>query len=259
MINKYPFILVHGIILKDYKFFKAFTKIEKSLNDAGYIAITSTTDGFGSIENNAKQLKKQILEVLKKYNVDKVNLIAHSKGGLDAKYMIKELDMEDKVASLTTLCTPHKGSKIADLMLSLPKFIIKILEFFINKTYKLFKDENPDCYLVAMQLSTHTNIDEETIDFSDKIYCQSYSTTLHRGRDDFILGIPFKFSAHLEKDLSDGLVSKESSKFANYKGDCIEESISHGQIVGFTLSRKKKIKVIEFYLALCKNLMEMGF
>ena len=141
MINKYPFILVHGIVLKDYKFFKAFTKIEKSLNDAGYIAITSTTDGFGSIENNAKQLKKQILEVLKKYNVDKVNLIAHSKGGLDAKYMIKELDMEDKVASLTTLCTPHKGSKIADLMLSLPKFIIKILEFFINKTYKLFKDE----------------------------------------------------------------------------------------------------------------------
>ena len=69
----------------------------------------------------------------------------------------------------------------------------------------------------------------------------------------------FKAFTKIEKSLNDGLISRKSSKFANYKGDYIEESISHGQIVGFTLSRKKKIKVIEFYLALCKNLMEMGF
>lgn len=259
MKNKYPIILVHGIVLKDYKFFKAFTKIEKALNDNGYVAITSTTDGFGSIENNAAQLKKQIFEVLEKYNVDKVNLIAHSKGGLDAKYMIKELDMEDHVATLTTLCTPHKGSKLADMILSFPKFIIKILEFFINHTYKFFNDENPDCLLVAKQLSTHNHIDEETIDISDKVYCQSYSTTMHKSKDDFILGIPLQFSKHLEKDHSDGLVARNSTMFGHYKGDCIEDSISHGEIVGFTLSKKKKIKVIEFYLELCNELKENGF
>ena len=63
MKNKYPIILVHGIIVKDFKIFKAFGKIEKSLKDAGYYVETSATDGFGTIENNAEQLKKQILRL----------------------------------------------------------------------------------------------------------------------------------------------------------------------------------------------------
>ena len=131
MKTKYPILLVHGIVIKDWKFVKCFGNIKKVLNQAGFDIETSKTDGFGTIENNANQLKKQIEEMLVKYNTDKVNIIAHSKGGLDSKYLIKELKMEDHVASLTTLCTPHKGSKIADKLLSLPKWIIKILEIFV--------------------------------------------------------------------------------------------------------------------------------
>ena len=194
MQTKYPIVLVHGILVKELKHFKAFGKIEKSLKEQGYYVETSLTDGFGSIETNALQLKKQILRILDEQKVEKVNLIAHSKGGLDSKYMIKELDMEDKIASLTTLSTPHKGSKLANKLLSLPKFIVKILEFWINLFYKICKDENPDCVLVAKQLSVVNNIEEETINFSDKVYCQSYSTTLKRSKDDFIMGIPLIFS-----------------------------------------------------------------
>ena len=65
---KYPIILVHGIALKDVKFFKAFGRIENILKAEGNIVYTSETDGFGTIENNAQQLKKQILEVLEKDN-----------------------------------------------------------------------------------------------------------------------------------------------------------------------------------------------
>ena len=259
MKTKYPIILVHGIIVKELKFFKAFGKIEKTLKDEGFSVYTSLTDGFGSISNNANQLKKQILKILEEEKVSKVNLIGHSKGGLDCKYLIKHLNMEDYVASLTTLSTPHKGSKLADKLLSMPKIIVKFLEFWINLFYKLFKDENPDCVLVAKELSVINNIEEETFNFSSKVYCQSFSTTLRKSKDDFIMGIPLVFSKRFEKDLSDGMVANYSTKFGDYKGDCLEDSISHSEIVGFSLSKKKRKKVEEFYIELCNELAQNGF
>ena len=110
---KYPIILVHGIILKDFLHFKAFGKIEKILKNAGYHVYTADHDGLGTIQSNAEQLKCFVNRVLSIEGVDRVNLIAHSKGGLDSLYMIDRLSMSDKVASLTFLCTPHKGSPIA--------------------------------------------------------------------------------------------------------------------------------------------------
>ena len=256
---KYPVILVHGIVIKDFLFIKAFGKIENKLRKEGYLVFTSKTDGFGTIEYNASILKMQIEEILDKYQVDKVNIIAHSKGGLDSKYMIKHLNMEDKVASLTTLCTPHKGSKIADNILKLPNWIIKFLAFWINLFYRICKDKKPNCIEVAKQLSTINSLEEETISFSNKVYCQSYSTTLKKSRDDFIMGIPLMFSKRWEKDCSDGLVSKESSKFENYKGDCLDESISHSEIIDYSLSKKKREKVRLFYKELCNDLEAKGF
>ena len=259
MKTKYPILLVHGVMIKDWKFIKCFGNIKKMLNQAGFDVETSKTDGFGTIENNAIQLKKQVEEMLIKYNTSKVNIIAHSKGGLDSKYMIKELNMESSIASLTTLCTPHKGSKIADKILMLPKWIIKILEFWINLIYKIFKDENPDCLTVAKQLESVEDIETKTKNFSDVVYCQSYSTTLKRSKDDFIMGIPLIFSRKYEHDKSDGMVSNNSSKFGIYKGDCLEESVSHSEIIGYSLSKKKRKRIEEFYIRLCKDIMELGF
>ncbi len=251
-----PIILVHGIVLKDIKFFKAFGRIERILKEQGHMVYTAKTDGFGTIETNAIQLKAFIEQVLKKHSAEKVNIIAHSKGGLDAKYMIQELNMHQKVASLTTLCTPHKGSQIASKILKLPKPIIKITAFWINLIYRIFGDKKPNAYQVCKELQSKP---VDTLLLSNDIYCQSYSTTLRRSRDDFIMGIPLIFSKHWEKEPSDGLVSNQSSCFGNYKGDCLEESISHSEIVDFMVNKRKKEKIYQFYISLCLELENMGF
>ena len=137
MNSRYPFILVHGVMLKDFKFLRAFGRIEKNLNEAGFKVYTAQTDGFGTIENNAEQLKKEILEILDEENAEKINIIAHSKGGLDGKYMIENLNMREKTASLTTLCTPHKGSQIATMLLRLPDFLKRFIAFWINLVYRI--------------------------------------------------------------------------------------------------------------------------
>ncbi len=256
-VTRYPVILVHGIILKDNPFFKSFGKIEKNLKKSGYSVFTAPIDGFGAIENNAEQLKAFVQKILEQEHAEKVNLIAHSKGGLDSKHMIQCLGMEDKVASLTTLCTPHLGSPIASYILGYPRWILKFIAFWINLWYKIFGDKHPDCMEVCKQLQTRD--EAELISFSDKVYCQSYSTTMKRVRDDFIMGIPYFFSKRLEKKATDGLVSVESSKFENYRGDCVDESVSHSEIVGFMVKRKKKERVMGFYLQLLSELAEMGY
>ena len=75
MSTKYPIILVHGLMLKDYKSFRAFGHIERFLRSKGYSVYTSDADGVGSIENNALQLKRQILKIIRESGAKKVNLM----------------------------------------------------------------------------------------------------------------------------------------------------------------------------------------
>ena len=120
MACKYPIILVHGLMVRHFKRFRAFGKIERELDKEGHDVYVATHDGFGSIETNAEQLRDFILDVLEKTGAPKVHLIAHSKGGLDLKHMIKEYGMREKIATFTTLSTPHKGSAIASHIWRLP-------------------------------------------------------------------------------------------------------------------------------------------
>lgn len=259
MKSKYPILLVHGIILKDVLFFKAFGKIPKVLKTAGYHVYCGTNDGVGSIENNAKQLKKQINKILKKEKVDKINIIAHSKGGLDCKYMIMNLDMEDKVASLTTLCTPHKGSQIATIILKMPKWLIKIISNCINFCYKILGDDKPNVLKACKQLKADSNIESCTVDFSNKVYCQSYSAVMKKRRDDLLMAIPYVVLKKIGQIDSDGLVTKDSTRFGEYKGICLRDSVSHLEIVDVLANKKEKEKVYKFYKKICKNLTKKGF
>ena len=258
MITKYPIILAHGILMKK-EFFRAFVHIREELEKEGYHVYIANTDGVGTIENNAEQLKRQIEEILEKEEVDRINVIAHSKGGLDTIHMIKNLEMGDKVASLTTLCTPHKGSQVATRITKLPSFVLRFLGFWINLFYRLLKDETPDALTACRQLESRVEITAEDLCF-ENVYCQSYSSTMHKASSDFVLSIPFLISRHYEKDLSDGMVSnKSASQFGEYKGDCLDESVSHNEVVCFMTRKKKKEKVVAFYRTLCLDLAERGY
>ena len=259
METRYPIILVHGVMIKDIAFFKAFGRIEKVLKEAGYKVYTAKIDGLGTIEDNAKKLKDYLLFIMEKEHVNKVNLIAHSKGGLDSKYMIENLNMENKVASLTALCTPYKGSPIASWLLKLPNWIKKFIAFWLNFWYKIFGDDNPDALKVCDELKRIDKIEDEILNSNDKVYCQSYSSTIEKMKDDFIMSIPLTFSKFSEKLPTDGLVPEDSTKIGEYKGNAIDDEISHTQIVDFMVGKKKKEKIYKFYLSVCEDLANKGF
>ena len=259
MSSKYPIILVHGVAAKQLRILNAFGKIGDELKKEGYTVYISDHDGFGSIENNAAQLKTFIEGVLNETGAEKVNIIAHSKGGLDSKYMITKLGMDDKVASLTTLCTPHKGSIVASKIWELPMPIKKIIAFFIDMFYCLFMgDKHPDSMRACQQLRA-ADTSEDTIQFSYKVYCQSYSTSISDVKDCFIMALPMMLQHHYEIPDNDGMVSEESAQFGCYKGKCLNIPVSHVQIIDLFSKKSQKDKIYAFYKQVCADLTEMGF
>ena len=259
MSTKYPIILAHGIAAKQLRIINAFGKIGEELEKEGYSVFVADTDGFGSIEHNAEQLKSYINRILILTGAEKVNIIAHSKGGLDSKYMITELGMEDKVASLTTLCTPHKGSIIASKIWELPMPIKKLMAFGIDMFYCLFLgDKHPDSMRACAQLRA-IDASEETLQFSYKVYCQSYSTSIEKIDDCFIMALPMKIHHHFEVPNNDGVVSEESAQFGCYKGSCLDIPVSHVQIIDLFSKKEQKEQIYSFYKKVCSELAEMGY
>ena len=93
-----------------------FRGIDRALAERGHPLVVSRVHPTGSVELRARQLKENILRGLKSVDAErkKVLIIAHSMGGLDARYMISKLGMDDRVAGLLTITTPHRGSPYAD-------------------------------------------------------------------------------------------------------------------------------------------------
>jgi triacylglycerol lipase len=72
---------------------------------------------LGTSEDRARKLADAILT---KFPEGPVHIIAHSMGGLDSRILIARnlngLSAPGRIASLTTLATPHHGSPVADLV-----------------------------------------------------------------------------------------------------------------------------------------------
>ncbi|TVY68663.1 Lipase, partial [Lachnellula suecica] len=137
---KNPIVLAHGLLgfdelhiagklLPGVHYWRGITE---AMRANGIEVIIASVPASASIEERALKLGQDIAT---KANGKSVNIIAHSMGGLDARYMISRLQPENvEVLSLTTVASPHRGSAFADYLLEGigPKYLPSI--------YKLFND-----------------------------------------------------------------------------------------------------------------------
>ena len=120
-------MLVHGLGFHDDRGIKNWGRIPDALRKEGCKVFFGNQDGNATVEQNGRLLAQRIKAILKKTGAEKMNLIAHSKGGMEARYAISALGMDRFVASLTTIATPHNGSRTMDfLMKTIPKDYVPI-------------------------------------------------------------------------------------------------------------------------------------
>ncbi|MBN2878837.1 MAG: triacylglycerol lipase [Clostridia bacterium] len=260
--TKYPLLLLHGVGFRDLKYLNYWGRIPKQLVKNGASVYYGNQEAWGTIEANAEDVKKKILEITKEKKGAKVNIIAHSKGGLDARYTISKLGMDDYVASLTTISTPHRGSFILDFALKLPKKLFSFIGRLTNKYFKKIGDTNPDFETACRQFLTENAKEfNEQVKDSDKVYYQSYTSIMSRAHSDFILFFPYLIG-RFQGQKSDGLVAPESAKWGEFKGVIETErtrGISHGDIIDLRRNDYKGFDVREFYVKLVNELKNKGF
>lgn len=118
----YPIVLAHGFFgFDDFAgagFLTYFYGVKDALEADGEVLVfTPEVDPFNTSEVRGAQLAARIEAILEMTGHEKVNLIGHSQGGLDARVVAH--DRPDLVASVTTVATPHRGSRISDIILGL--------------------------------------------------------------------------------------------------------------------------------------------
>ncbi len=232
--TQYPIVMVHGAGFRDDSPIGYWGRLPAYLTGEGATIFYGGQDAWGCIEDNARRLQERVHEVLAETGASKVNLLAHSKGGLDSRYMIHALDMGPSVASLTTFATPHHGSRTLDLVLRLPTFLHWLLAVFVNLWFRLLGDSSPDFLHASRQLSSEScaRFNEEHPDDSGVLY-QSYAARMGWWFADllFVWSWPI---VHLVEGDNDGLCTVESQRWARYQGEITGPSsrgVSHADIV----------------------------
>jgi triacylglycerol lipase len=256
---KYPVVLVHGIVVHDrWKINFFWGRIPKTLKEKGIRVFSGNTDSWGDYDSNAKILKSTIEKILLETKTEKVNIIAHSKGGIDSRYLIWKHDFEDKVASLTTISTPHYGSALADLICNHKIFHSKTAKKAFDVFGKLYGDINPDLHNVICQLTTYKmNEFNKYIGINDKVYCQSLYTTMKNSLDDLMFFFTHRYLKSISGE-NDGFVNEYSSRWGKNIIK-IEGGISHAEILDYKRKKISGINIPDIYIKIADELLKKGF
>lgn len=157
--TKYPIVLVHGLFgFKTIAGAEYFYHIPSALRGDGAKVYTVSMSAVNSSTVRGEQLASQVRTILAASGAAKVNLIGHSQGGLDSRYVAAVYP--SLVASVTTVGTPHRGSPVAEAINGTGSFtkdvLAKIVQGVGNIISYLQGNGNPppqDAYAMLDQLS----------------------------------------------------------------------------------------------------------
>ncbi len=182
-----------------------FRNVRTYLAANGFGEVVNTNVNFaGSVEQRAEELKNQINALLP--DAEKVHIIAHSMGGLDARLMIAELEMARRVASLTTIGTPHLGTSLADHVISQGG---SLWIDFLQKAVRLNLDGFNDLRITSCEAFNRRLADAEA---KNNVVYQTYSS-FEEGKDMFLPLFPSWAYIRAVEGRNDGLVPVSSQKW----------------------------------------------
>jgi triacylglycerol lipase len=256
---QYPIVLVHGIVAHDREGLIHFWgRIPKTLEAHGVKVFFGNTDAWGSIVSNAEILKTTIDRILQETGSEKVNIIAHSKGGVDSRYLIWKYDYGDKVASLTTISTPHHGTEIADVLYGKEIVHTPIAKKAFAIFGELYGDKKPDLLSVGYELTTAKMKEfNEMVGMDSRVYYQSLYTTMKSSMDDLMFFNSYQYVKSIAGN-NDGIVSEHSAQWGENVRK-IGSGISHAEILDIKKRKIAGIHIPDIYVAIVDELAEKGF
>lgn len=258
---KYPVLLCHG-----YGAIASLVKpsplydVAILLRSHNVRAFAPNIVPYAKIETRAQSWVKRIHELTDNIPDGKVNIVAHSMGGLDMRYALSRLDIADKVASLTTVSTPHRGTSLAELTLKTPEAIRdKLADFLDWMGDRIYPHTKSDSVGSAAQLTRQyvTEVFNPSVPNVEGIDYYSYTSAVGKGTNNPIRVIARYQNNHIfeNEGPNDGMVSVESAQW----GEHIETSnLSHLEQMNLRLKNGRENLYKNFWLDVVKMLQEKG-
>jgi triacylglycerol lipase len=242
---EHPIVLAHGWMAVDAFSLPGmrqeyFRGVREQLRAHGHRVYVSRVSPFATVPRRAEQLAEQLTKI----DADKVNIVAHSMGGLDARYAITRLGLAERVASLTTIGTPHRGTPLADASLVLRD--MPRLQRALRSQLGLDFDAVHDLTTVQM-----AEFNEAVPDMQDVRYT-SYIGCVRGGvRDVHTLLAPGFAFLKRKMGANDGIVPAVSQRWGNVVG---EVRADHWAQIGWSHG----LDVKRFYAAIARALARAG-
>ncbi|GAA5962307.1 hypothetical protein JCM21900_006390 [Sporobolomyces salmonicolor] len=265
---KLPIVFCHGLFGFDHLgpssikplHFSYWVGVQEALEAMGVEVLIGRVPASASIEERAKVLCEMIGE---RFPGREVNLIGHSMGGLDGRFLISRLQPTNfKVRSLTTISTPHRGSSFADFLLEdiigtakVPTLLSLMQSIGVPGGGKAFDD---------LTTTKMARFNEETPDDPSVKYFSFGAEFTPSWSNVFRVpwGVVFE-----REGPNDGLVSVDSSKWGEYRSTL--HNVNHLDLVGWVgkvrygwaelLGKPIKFKPISFFCAMAEMLADEGF
>ena len=262
--TKYPILLVHGVFFRDFRYLNYWGRIPKELKRNGAAVYYGQQQSAASVEDSGRELAARIRAILDETGCEKVNIIAHSKGGLDSRAAIAHAGCAPYVATLTTINTPHRGCIYAEYLLNkVPEADRQKVAAAYNATLKRLGDENPDFLAAVTDLTESACLarNETTPDMPGVLYesVMSYCRKARHGK--FPLNATYPVVKHFDGK-NDGLVSVDSAKWGT-RFTLLEpvgkRGISHGDVADLNRENIPGFDVREFYVNLAADLKKRGY
>lgn len=262
--TRYPVLMVHGVFFRDFRYFNYWGRIPKALETNGARIFYGNHQSAASVESSAHELSARIMEIVRETGCDKVNIIAHSKGGLDCRRALGFPDIAKHVATLTTINTPHRGCEFADYLLTkIPQEQQEIIARTYNAALKKLGDPNPD-FLAAVNNLTASFCREFNENFPDVpgILYQSVGSKLNKSASGrFPLNFTYLLAKYFD-GANDGLVGEKSFPWgSSYHILTVNgtRGISHGDMIDLNRENIAEFDVREFYVQLVADLKQRGY
>ncbi|HRP70912.1 MAG TPA: alpha/beta fold hydrolase [Turneriella sp.] len=163
--GSYPIVLSHGMFgwgANDTNSIIGIMQYWGGLDDylfsQGAVVYAPGKSALQSNAYRANELKTKINLFMASGGYSKVHIIGHSQGGLDSRYMVANLGMKSKVSTLTTLSTPHYGSPVADIVLTVvPSWLMPYVSTALNALVNVIWGGNKNNLKASLESLTTAN------------------------------------------------------------------------------------------------------
>ena len=226
------FVLAHGILgfgaplLLPFPF-SYFNGVRAHYEQLGHRVVAPQVNPVGSIAGRGEHLG-QLIKNIPRADGEKFHIIAHSMGGLDARYALTRVDgVKAIVSTLITIGTPHQGSEVADAI--------------VSHTGPLFEELEPlltACRLDVDGLQNLTTdsvrrFNEDTPDVAGIRYIDVAGDASQGGHELLLFQVAERVG-HLTNQPNDGVVTRRSALREGYE-HLADWPVDHAGEVGWTI------------------------